>query len=299
MKTKNIIILFAGLIGMSFLFSACNSEPKIKVPEEIEESLHNKYNDYSISKVEWDLVENFFVGAYRRSKTGKSNYCKSWFDTNGKWLMTEIMELVYDIDIPKTVVENFEQSGYAKNNVVEICEVEFSDGIVSRYVIKTRTNSFLYRTNGELLKEIIGMWENRPIVIAVEILEFIKNNYDDSSIIVDADMKSTPLSVRIYEERYKTICFDSPTLWLATYWRISSSEKIPDAVIKTLAGKEPSERYYIEYHVPQESVLQNINTRNNEENKKIIYAFKFSNATDTTLFIEENGDEIEITDISL
>lgn len=302
MKTKHFTTLFIGLVGSLFFFSACNSESQIKVPDEIETALYEKYKDYSITSLEWSLEDNFFVGEYRRSKTGESYYCKSWFDANGKWLMTETMDFACDNDLLSKVIQNFVDSGYSKSNIIEIYEVDFSE-VERRYLIQTKEKTFFYRSNGYLFKCENSNWENRPIVIDSRILNYISENFESTTTIIDADMKSAPLSVDIFEERYKTVCFDSPTQWLATFWRIPSSEKTPDVAKEALAeitgGKTPSERYQMEYFFPQD-MLMNFRSKNSftsEENKKIVYIFKFSDGVTNTVYIDESGQEIKPSDI--
>jgi len=298
MKTKNITTLFIILIGILFSFSACNSESQIKVPKEIETALYEKYKEYSINSLEWHLVDNFFVGEYRRSKPGEDYHCKSWFDAKGKWHMTETKDFAFDNDLPTEVKQNFEGSGYNRNNIVEIYEVDFSD-LSLRYLIQTKTETLFYRSNGDLFKQDNSNWQNRPIVIDSEMLKYIDENFEKATII-NAEIKSSPLYVYIFEERYKTVCFDSPTQWLATFWKVPLTEKIPDIVQETLFaitdGKTPNERYQMEYFAPQEVVVSLLST--NEGKKKIVYVFIFSDGTDT-VYIDENGQIVNSENIPL
>ena len=279
------------IIGLILSLWACNSDSKIKVPNEIEDALYEKYRDVDISSLEWDIIDNFFVAEYRKDRY----HCKSWFSSNGNWLMTETMDLIFDKDIPNLIVEDFKKTGSTKNDVLEGYKVDFPD-VASRYVLETRTSFFFYRDNGDFLKKVDGAWKNRPIVIESEVLNYIKNSHVDTlTTILDADMKSSPLHVTIFEGRSKTIYFNSPTQWLATFWEVPPSE-IPDNVRKTLielsGDRNPVKRYYVEYHVPQTFNLQSRNTLGDEKNKKNAYVFKF-NDEKNAIYIDEIGEEVK------
>ncbi len=201
------------------------------------------------------------------------------------------MDILYN-DLPARLTLHFTDSGYTKNNIIEIYEVEFAE-VETRYLIQTKSEFIFYRHNGDPLKQLTdGEWKNYPIVIDKEILDFINANCEANTVIVDANMKSTPLQIEIYEGQYKTLCFDSPTQWLATYWKLPASET-PVIVTETLLdiskGKSPDERYKIEYNLPALNVADLTNSFTS--GKKIVYAFKFIRENDI-IYIDEYGNEV-------
>lgn len=296
MKTNKIIPFILGIL----LFVSCNSKKDIDVDQDVENAFFQQYED--ATSLEWDIVENkYWVAEFRND----GSYCRAWYNNNAQWLMTETNELLFDKDLPEEIVYDFTNNRKcAKDNIINICKVEFSD-VETRYVIEVNKDNsgfyLFYRRKGELFKTIQNYWDNRPIIITQEISDYIREKHDQETSIIDADLKDNPRKVEIYEKKYKTICFDSFSEWLATYWEIEIDE-VPELVQKALSDlageKEVDGQFRLIYNASPET-----NTQTARKNVSInleyprLYVFKLKNGT--CIYMNEHGEEVQESTIQL
>lgn len=281
MCLKQINSCMLVLLGSLMLFAACNSNDRVKVPADIEDALYDRYPTNDISALEWSLMDGFFVGECRMD----GYYCKVWFDACAHWYMTETCDIVYK-SLPETVKNHFDAIG---DRVREIYRVDF-DYLESRYVIESKDKFFFYREkNGEHFKTVEGAWTNSPIVIDGNMLRYVEMHCDSVTTIVDADMKTMPLRLDIYEvdglnARYKTVYFDTPAMWLATVWKIQKAE-VSAEVLKQVEAVADESRWESVYRVEHQRV-------------NWAYGFRLKDGAGN-LYFNDNGEQVFLDEVPL
>lgn len=263
-------------ICIVLLLISCNKESTFYVSEEVESTFNSMYPD--AQSLEWEMIDGYVVGEFRN----EGYYCKAWFHSDGKWLMTETSDLNYD-KLSSIIRHNFELR-YSTKYIEDVYKVEFSS-IEARYVIEIEVDNIssylFYIKSGEFFKQVDGSWNNRPIVIHQEILNYIYSNHENSYII-DATMYSYPIKIRINDKNIdRIVCFNSPTQWLATYWDVAESDVSSPAQKKLTqllqTGDKVTKIYKMLYFEVEEK----------------IYVFEINNGSDI-LFIKDDGTQVEI-----
>ena len=251
---KDKLHIFWLVAAAALLLAACNSDARVKVPDDIENALYDRYPDSDISALEWSLTDDgFFVAECRMD----GYHCKAWFDASAHWYMTEWGDQVYH-DLPQNVREHFESQGLQGR---EAFRVDF-DHVESRYVVEAdRAYCFYRMSNGSFIKRVDGTWENRPIVLDEVTLGIVDKKLGTQPVsIVDADMESSPLRLNLYEgtppdERYRVMYFDTPVAWLATVWRVGLDE-VPPAVLDAARALADESRWQAVYRMQHQRVEQ-------------------------------------------
>ncbi len=298
MNTHKILTFF---IGMLILFTGCQSNQDIIPSKKIENTLFEKYPD--AVNLEWDVADGFWVGEFRN----EGFHYKAWFTTDAKWLMSEISDLIYEKNLPEEIIYDFETNRQcSKSQIENIYKVEYAE-IEPRYLIEIEREGtpvyMFYLRKGDLFKEVKNSWQNKPIVIPQEILSYIAKKHDPETTIYDATTDSQPIKIKVFEKRYKTICFDTPDEWIATYWEVDYND-ITEAALETfykLTGeKEADKQYKILYSTTAQEKNDSVNSQKVsflKEECTRAYVFKYGDKRH--ILIDEYGNEIKESQIPL
>lgn len=148
MKTKWYMYLVA-LMGV-FVMSACDDDDNpVKVSDSVKEAFHAQFPN--AQRVEWEMKKGYYVADFWGNVE-----MEAWYDSNGKWCMTETDLGINMSQLPEAVQNAFQASAYNMWIVDDLDKYERPD--MTFYLIEIefsgkKDRNLYYAVDGTLLKD--------------------------------------------------------------------------------------------------------------------------------------------------
>ena len=234
---KIIAITSAFLFATLLTFASCQ-QAGYTPPKNVLEAFESRYA--GANWVRWEIENSYYVAefTYQGIKT------ESWFDTEGKWSMTE--SDVPFASLPAVVRNSFDASEFHTWAIEDIDKLE-REGMETLYVIEVERGEqemdIYYLENGSHVKTVMHDGHHyQPMDLPAAVQQFIKEKYPTANMIEVDDDKGL-LKVDIVENHLKKeVVFDHNNRWVVTKWEAYQSE-VPAAVMTTLRESYP------QYHI--------------------------------------------------
>lgn len=244
---RNLFILPVTLFAIiSAFLVGCDNYDDFVPETTIVNAFQDKYPD--AKKVSWENKLDYKVAEFIQD----NHSCEAWFDTSGKWIMTETDILFEQLPLP--IQEHFVLSAYAGWRIDDVDKIErYNTETV--YIIEVESGEqeveLYYSADGTLIKELSenAGESHQPVIITETINGFIASKYAGAKI-VDYDSEINGIEVDIFHGGiYKDVYFNTSGEWLSTQWDIRQNE-VPAIVLQSIAstynGYEIEDIEYIE-----------------------------------------------------
>lgn len=226
MKTK--ILLFVFLLITGIVITGCNQKKQYRPDAKIVNAFNTKYP--KANQVEWEQKQSYYVAEFQNDGIE----CEAWFDSNGKWSMTE-SNIRYNA-LPQAIKDNFEKSMYSnwkKDDVDKIERVGMNPVYIIEIEKEGQDTDLYYSENGMLVKTVNDVnKEDRfsYLPVPADIKDIIKQKYPDA-MIIDMDLDKGKYEIDILDNgKFKEVIFNG-NAWEATYWEITKAE-VPSVVME-------------------------------------------------------------------
>ncbi len=255
------------LIGLCFALgtlNSCNSKKQYRPDTQVVTALNSQYPE--ARKIEWEQKRGYEIAEFYIN----GNKTKAWYDSRGKWFMTE-QHLKYNA-LPAAIRKTFEKSIYANWKKEDIDKIERT-GMAAVYVIEVEkggADTALYFTaNGQLVKvvnEAQKNYDSNYWPLQSEINSRIKSRYPDATVI-ETSHKNGKIYVDIMDNaKPKEMIFDNNN-WSSTSWQVDKAD-IPLTVMDALRNSKYKD-YRVNtiyfYETPQNSFYQFTLEKENEK----------------------------------
>jgi len=245
MKVK---LLFFALLAVSMVsFSGCNDDDDNYTPEEaVVNAFKTKYPD--AQRIEWETKAGYKVADFVLN----AKESEAWFQTDGKWVMTET-DILFD-ELSAEIQAAFKAGKYKDWRIDDVDKLERVDS-ETVYVIEvegTGEYDLYYAEDGTLLKEVQDTGGNmhEPTVIPSAIMDEIMKMYPNA-VLIEYERKNTFYKIDIRDGKiHKEVLFDDTNKWVSTEWDIRLSE-VPAVVTDALKASE-----YKDYKIDDVEALE-------------------------------------------
>ena len=148
MKNK-VYFLFVALLSMSMLVSCDDDDNPVKVSDSIKNAFYAQFPN--VSKVEWETKRGYYVADFWDGVEKEA-----WYDSNGKWVMTETDYGRNITQLPQAVQDAYQTGTYTMWIVDDVDKYERAD--MTFYLIEVESagkkdRNLFYSENGTLLKD--------------------------------------------------------------------------------------------------------------------------------------------------
>lgn len=240
MKIKAFLL---AIFAFSFLsLQSCSDDDNdgITAPQAVQAGFQQKYP--GVTNVEWEIKGGYYVAEFNNNGISSD----AWFDTAGKWLMTE-----GDIpfaNLPQAVKNGFENSTYGDGTwrVDDVDRLE-RDGLETVYIIEVEKAGqpdidIYFDETGVLIKAVLDSDSDDnyqgqiPSQIPAQIQAYLTTNHPNARIVEIEKEAGNITEVTIVEGTIsKELLFDSTYSWIETSWDITKA-MLPSAVQNTISS---------------------------------------------------------------
>lgn len=232
MKTK--LLLFVLLLFTGMIIVSCNQKNRHRPDAAVVSAFNNKFPQ--AKQIDWDPKHGYEVAEF--NDNGVRN--EAWFDSKGKWLMTE-SDLKYSA-LPQAIRNHFEKSTYQNWKKDGIEKIE-RKGMAPVYIIeleKENQDTYLYYTaEGRLIKTLDHANRHNDgkfMPLNPVIQDKIARKYPDATVI-ETDTERGKLEIDILDNgKSKEMIFNGEN-WVSTSWKVNKSE-VPSAVMDAFRDSE-------------------------------------------------------------
>lgn len=236
---KSLLLLFIAFLSVATLTFAtgCDKDDNYTPNATIVNALNAKYPQ--AGRVEWDMKQNYHVAEFWQNGVE----VEAWFDSNGKWMMTET-DIKFP-SLPEAVKNSFNASEYKTWRIEDVDKIE-KTGMETVYVIEVEKGiqeiNLYYAEDGTLIKAILDTDEDSsyfPESIPDAISKAISAKYPNARIL-DMEMERGMIEVDIMDGgRHKEVLFDNTYKWVSTSWEVRRTE-VPTVVMDAIKNSEYS-----------------------------------------------------------
>ncbi|MDL2265799.1 PepSY-like domain-containing protein [Parabacteroides sp. OttesenSCG-928-G21] len=228
MNTKaSILVLFTALV---MVFSSCSDDDNYLPESTVVSAFNSKYPN--AAKVEWEVKGAYQVVDFMMN----SKESEAWFETTGKWIMTET-DILFD-ELPLTIQTAFVGSDYYSWRIDDIDKLERLD-TETVYIIEVEKGKeeydLYYSEDGILIKAVADNEKSgyEPKEIPAVMTDFIAQAYPNASIL-EFEREGTFFEIDIRDGNiHKEVLFNSNYEWVKTEWDLRTSD-VPTVVMDAL-----------------------------------------------------------------
>lgn len=147
MQLRSLLLTCAALLA-SAAITSCGNET-IDNEEELIAQAYSENVPYAASKafvnqypnatnVDWDEEGEYYVAEFMLND--KRIEAKAWFNSLGKWAMTELDYSSSTAALPATVLDVYYKSVYGHWNIEDVTEVQFPNPANDYYILEASSN---------------------------------------------------------------------------------------------------------------------------------------------------------------
>lgn len=247
MNTKASILFLLAAVLM--VFSGCSDDDNYLPETTVVSAFNSKYPN--AAKVEWEVKAGYQVVDFMMN----AKEAEAWFETTGKWIMTET-DILFD-ELPLAIQTEFVGSEYYSWRIDDIDKLERLD-TETIYIIEVEKGKeeydLYYSEDGLLIKAVRENDKNgyEPMEMPAAIADFITQTYPNATIL-ELEWEGSFHEVDIREGNlHKEVLFNSNYEWIRTEWDICIAD-VPAVV--TTALKTTA---YADYKIDDVEALETI-----------------------------------------